>query len=472
MNHRKSLPPLRSRATRHNRRFRPTGGPNWLWFWIIMYLVSLPQQVRMNWLPLMEDLTSRVPQAGEGLMPLTVALRAVDIAGLVPSLILGLGLLSVVFPQLHGRRLERTYRLEDPPETASIREMQRYVAAQVPGSVLRANLLRSDGVAFVYPVGWRRSAIAVFGPMVKLWVRDRALAETVLSHEVAHICRGDFAVIGAGSRFRTLLDRWLVVISGAVLLPVGLVWTIDAVQFVLADGAGSRASYVGYKAVQLIRLAVPELMRVVAGLTLASLSTVLLPLASIWSAELMADAVAVGASDVECDGPRKEVRLRSFYRALGELAGTSSQRQWLADSLTHPTVKLRRLLARWSEHRVIRVARLLILPLATLVRGGLLLLRATVAYAGHLSSAQILARIMRHSQTYIETMMPVWWAMAGCLVVWPWLEPLWHTLWCPKTAAMPGVTYGGTGGHGAYGDCLLAAGLVAAWALLGSLLRA
>lgn len=404
---------------------QPVVGPDWLWFWLVLYLVSFPRQVVTVWLPMLQDLLSTRSGPGEALLPLTTVLRLANLAELVPLVLVALGVGSVALPKLRGRRLEARYGLGSPPDLVSVAEMQAFFAAKAPSVVLRANLLRSDVLALAYPRSMRRHAVAVFGPTVKLWVRDREVAEAILLHEAAHVCRGDALAVGAGSFFRFLLDRWLMIVVLLLVLPAVLVWSIDATRFLVADSLLTAEVRLGHKLLQVTTQALPILLRTMGGLVLGAASAVVLPLAATWSAELAADAAVVGAQDSR----------RPLLRALDTLTVAETWRDWLACGISHPTVQLRRVLVTHSASQVVRVLSVLALPLGYVARGAILLARAVLSYVGQLPPPELILRLKEHAQTYVAAIAPAWLAMGVYLLIWPWAGSRWTTLWCGRRAS-------------------------------------
>jgi Zn-dependent protease with chaperone function len=71
---------------------------------------------------------------------------------------------------------------------------------------VRCNLARQDRLVRSYAVGRHRARLAVFGPFVSLWRRDRAVAEAVLLHQIAHYRAGDYRIVGRLSPFLTFIS--------------------------------------------------------------------------------------------------------------------------------------------------------------------------------------------------------------------------------------------------------------------------
>ena len=154
--------------------------PPWLWFWLILYFLSIPGQIRF-YTPIVEDLFS-----------LNDLFGLVNVPGLLPSFVLFIGVLLIFFPTLRASYLERRFQLVEPDQSSpTLIEMKAFLEQHVPGIHIKTNMLRTDQLAFVYPLGYRNTGIALFGGLFKLWHSDRKTAEAVLLHEGA---RGEGAV--------------------------------------------------------------------------------------------------------------------------------------------------------------------------------------------------------------------------------------------------------------------------------------
>lgn len=60
---------------------------------------------------------------------------------------------------------------------------------------------------------YRRSALAIFGGLARLWRADREAAGTILLHEIGHYRQGDPLAQGAGAFFGEYLRRWPLIAS-------------------------------------------------------------------------------------------------------------------------------------------------------------------------------------------------------------------------------------------------------------------
>ena len=387
----------------------PSPAPPWLWFWLAVYLVTLPGQVP-RWRALGGHIHRLVGNRSEGLLNALAVLEA------VPLLVVLVGVVTILFPWLRGAWVERRFRLAVPAPAPVLDEIREVVDRHAPGLVVRTNLLRSDQLAFVYPLGYRAAALALFGGFVRLWRADRPAAEAVLLHELAHRRQGDALLVGAASLFRTLLERWLLLYLVLGLGPLVAIWTADrvvAVREILAlEALGVRTEpwgLVGHLARQFVGVFLPQLVRLSLALACWTASVIVLPLLAIWTAELAADRFVVQVQGTA--GP--------LARALGLVRGARSWWEWLLFRMSHPPVALRLLTARKAEAGRGLLLLVLLFPLGYVFRAVLLL---GLQMATHLETAPLpdLPRaLLAGAQTYLVTLAPVWLAMGAVLLVWP-----------------------------------------------------
>ena len=395
--------------------------PPWLWFWLIVYLITLPTQVTQVWLPMLQDVFARQPQPGEALIPFSFFFRFANFAELAPMVLVALGVLTVLVPRRRIRKIQQEYGLGDAPCIPAINEITEFLSQYAPGIVIKANVLRTDQLAFVYPLGYRTTAIALFGGIVKLWRQDRPAAEAVLLHEIAHYRQGDALVVRAGNFFTTLLDLWLPLLAGFVVVPISLVWGIDAIRFIFSDtGLMPLGAGIGYKINQLLTLFLPNLLLISLGLLLRTAATLSLPLIAIWCAELNADRFAAnvqGSPD-------------ALVRGMATLARPTSWGRWLVSQMSHPPSELRRALVLQAAQPMGLLLPLLLYPAAYLVRLILLLARVVTVYATYMPAAEIIRALIKNTGIYLQSNTPTWFAMAALLLVWPWLAGYWERFFC------------------------------------------
>lgn len=258
----------------------------------------------------------------------------------------------------------------------------------------------------------------LFGGLLKLWRGDRETAEAVLLHETAHHRQGDPAILGAGSLFEALLDRWLPLMVAGVVGPLLLVWGYDAAVFVL-DGSVA-GPILAHKAGQAVTLFGPRLVSVSLGLLLWAASVIALPLAGIWCAELNADRWAAARAPA------------GLVAAVTRLTSGSSWRRRLLFQMSHPPVALRRWAARQQGRLGGLLVVLLIFPVAYLARLLMLLARAALAYAASSPGAPAGQALLAHARGYLSGVAPLWLGFALVLLAWPMVSAGWERLFAGR----------------------------------------
>lgn len=407
-----------------HRRFSLKNLPPWLWFWLVAYALSLPYVLGM----IREGLVGLFAPAEAsseivGGLPLLVelAVRLASVAGIVPPLALLLGVLTVFVPWLRARYLEKRYRLtEQLPPAGAAAEIAGFLRAHAPGLRLRGNLLRTDQLAFVYPLGYRKTAMAVFGGLLKLWRSDRKAAEAVLLHEAAHYRNGDALMVGAGSLFEAVVRYSLLAYLIFLFVPQTLqivAQRITAVEEMFA-----------LEVVPLPSIALFTIGQIVFGLALVSLQAAtwalfaagifLLPLLAIWLAEFNADRFAAGT-----------LGTGNVLGALAKMPRPVSRWRWLLARLSHPPDGLRRWAASRSWTSGGTVVLLLLFPLAYLLR---LLIQSTWAIvtmaASFFEPGEIARQMMVNVGYALQNYERLWIFMALLIALWPFVTRPWQRL--------------------------------------------
>ena len=419
--------------------------PPWLWFWVVFFILSVPTlfgELAKTY----EDIvrTGQFSAKLHALNPeetrLEFLLYPAALLDVLPPAAMLLGLLVVLAPWLRRGYLERRFGLHDPPEDVQVlSDITSFVRARAAGLRVRCNLARGGDLAFVYPSGYGKTTLAVFGGLVKLWRTDRPAAEAVLLHEVAHYRAGDVVLIGAGSFFSGLF-RYMA--SGFILffllpqfvllvhiyvggyLEMREIWAQSHATEELLSGLGvsipatpPAPSYWEYVSTTLAAM-LGRYLFTSASFAMEVARFVVLPLAAIWTAELHADRAVV-----EQQGSAEPLR-----RGLA-LVGTGGRWwRWLLFRLSHPPVRLRLWIThRRHEHALAML--ILLFPLAYVLRLLILHARAMAMYvSADLPVSELLGQFTANSMTYFTTLMPVLWTMAFVLVAWPWLQPYWLRL--------------------------------------------
>lgn len=385
------------------RRLAPSGAqPPWLWLWLVLYLVSLPDLVE-GWRTQVAVVTGAETYYPElaGTTSLTV-LRLFGIVQLLPSLALLLGVALIFLPWLRGWWVRRRFRLIVDHRQA-VREMQDFVDSYAPGVLIRTNAVRSDRLARIYPTGWRSARIAVFGPLITLWRRDQEAAKTVLLHEIAHYRNGDQLIVGLGSPFVLMVNAWLPAFVVAGLVPLAVLFAQD---YPTATPLTAQ--------VVLLVTQVPRLL--------------LLPVVGLWLAELAADRFVVdlggGAALSRCVAGRTPGRTRWRLGVLGRLS--------------HPPAALRRWACRATRPHRRDVVLLATWPL--LGFGVLLIVLAGAVPAWLLlgySWSETWTEALTNSRTFLISWIPEWVLALALITAWPALSRLWTWLCTRQPLAPP-----------------------------------
>jgi hypothetical protein len=417
------------------------GAPPWLWFWIVLFLTSVPDL----WSALLEGSRQFIALERDGL----ARLRALDagygrfdilrVAGVVvdwlgPAIVVA-GVAVAMCPWLRRYYVERRYGVRDPssapPGFAAIRD---FIERNAPGTIVTVNLLRRE-TAFVYPLGYRRAAIAVCGGLYKLWQTDRPAAEAVLLHEMAHCRRGDFLVLGTGSPISSGLKYVFLFYLIFLALPQLMVSIADAISLrarLLAleqpvvsvggsvDMAGAvsrhyREQAWGHISGQLVMLASASLQFV---------RFLVLPLAGIWAAELNADHFVVVQQGSSA----------AIQRGLGSLSRSGWWWRWPLNAVTHPPRWLRRLSMRFRTLGLLNLVAILLI--AYFVRLAVMHAWASISYLFVLgfTTEQIASATLDNTRQYLAALFPVWLAMAALVAVWPWVFKPWEALFVNETS--------------------------------------
>ena len=193
--------------------------PPWLVVWVGWTVWDLPRFVD-SWRAMWAVTTGAVDPAVAG-QPWAWTIQLVQGTRLAVEVALVGSLAVLLVPALRGRWVEHRWRLgPSSPGAGAVAEITAFVQQEGAAVVLRWNLRRADQLAFAYPGGFRSPRLAVFAGLVKLWRSDRAAAEAVLRHELAHLVRGDHLAGGAGSPVPGLVRGAAPVVLGLALLPV------------------------------------------------------------------------------------------------------------------------------------------------------------------------------------------------------------------------------------------------------------
>ena len=414
--------------------------PPWLWFWMALYLLSLPDQMHV-WRTIWQNLGNLYPNSND-LIPLGFLLNTSTILEAVPLLVVFIGVITIFFPRVRAVRLERQFRLAEPMMAQpAVREICTFLGQHAPGIVVRTNLLRTDQLAFVYPLGYRQTAIALFGGIILLWRSDQRAARALLLHEIAHYRQGDALIVGAGSFFTALLERWFTLYLGLVVLPLILVLGYSRLVH-LHELSALRGLGVSFPVTDVLlhelklflHIFLPGIIFISCGLLFWTISVIILPLTGIWCAELNADRFAIVAMRQQPD---------DLLHALNKLPKVTSWWRWLFFCMSHPPTRVRRWAAILSRSQTGLIVLLLLFPLAYVGRLAVLMAWATTGHMMTKSGSEILLALGANAKTYLVTVAPVWLAMAVLLLLWPRIAIYWEWLFCRRRGTLSWTGYRG-----------------------------
>lgn len=428
------------------------GAPPWLWFWAVMFIINLPVSLQFR----LQTVSQGIDGIQRYASPFRFLLYPSALLDLLALAALTLGLLLVLFPRARAAYLEKKFSLKAPPLLPTLAQISEFVGAHAPGLLIKANLLRANQLAFVYPSGYRKAALALFGGMVRLWQTDRKAAEAVLLHEIAHYRRGDMLIVGMGSFLETLVRYALPCYLVLFLLPSILVNFDEHRRFLsgleesdrlireLEAITGARTASSG--PLERIEFYAKGYGWITAGYLFQLLAPLVLLLAGIWSAELNADRYAR-----ERQGESDAIR-----RALDSLSGKAEWWHWLLLHLSHPPVMLRRRFLNYRAQRALFWL-LMAFPLGHFILLAARHAHAITAYIAAGMASQLWSAGLANTRLFFVSYARSWFIISAILLLWPFLWSLWESLFTRERRAWGHSNY-----YGTYMLCSAATALVGA----------
>jgi Zn-dependent protease with chaperone function len=440
--------------------------PPWLWFWLVTYLLILPSVWVYHWQETIQPMLSPQPlPAGIGGPHTAIMLVLPGFTELLPIAMLLLGVLCVFMPHLRRRRVEHRYNLAPPSTvTPALKEIIEIVREYAPGVEVKVNLKRADQVAFTYATGYRRSEIAIFGGLLKLWRSDREAARAVLLHELGHCRHGDVLMVGAGSFFETLLDAWLPFLVVFFLVPSVVVYvgmSIGSLQehwqmaqqlneinrqaedinaqlrglgIEPVDVASQGHWVVGWLLLQarnFFTVELPGSISIIISLLVLTPVVIATPLMATWCAEFNADQFVVA----EQQSPEP------LLRGLALVSPSLSRWTWLTSRLSHPPTKLRQWMAQRGRTPKPLLVLLLLFPLTYVAKLILLNVRAIAALAIVFSPGEMLQTLLQANATGLRTLAPFLLGTGVVLLLYPKLAVVWERLFCQERRTANPASY-------------------------------
>jgi hypothetical protein len=380
--------------------------PPWMLLLLIGFAVSVPATAQY-WRQYIADLTGGGAYSADVISrPSFVLLRLDAMVQFVPTVVMVIGLLAVALPRVRAVIVERRLGLTEQrrPVIIQIEDFLREHGATVE---VRCNLVRQDRLARIYPAGWRRARLAVFGPFVALWRRDQPAAQAVLLHEVAHMRTGDQLFLGLGSPFVALANLWFPLLTVFGVLPLA---GFALVQYPTAQTLSAQ-----------LLLLLTQLPR-----------TLLLPVAALWLAELAADRYVI-----DC-GFQAEL-----LRALDTQDRHGGRYLRALTHLSHPPRALRLWAIRGGPSRDVTL--LASWPLLVLAQLLIILTSAIPAwFLAGLPGQQIIEAAVHNSGAFLADSARIWGPAAVLLLIWPVVARPWTRWWAGRAAGhsrMPNRTY-------------------------------
>ncbi len=396
--------------------------PPWLWLWLLfsLFLTFTNIDVRQSLIDFLTGTIVANSAHAENLTRFPWLYRIMNLVDLWPPMLFVLGALTALTPQLRAKYLEKRWRLKGdlsnlPPDLVA------FVRHAAPDLQIKTNLRRSDRQAFIYPLRYRKAAIAIFRPIVLLWYneRKRAEAKAILLHEIAHYQHGDALVVGEGSFLDIGLNWWLPIFLVFGLIPMIFLWAEQSINFVQSStGSGNLSPTLLHELIDALTIFLPGWLLILIEEILQTISLILLPLLAFWCIELNADQAVLSTLHSGED----------IIRALAQFKAPSSWQDRLFALATHPPRSLRRWIARNAGKREGIWLLLMSFPLAafSLLLGVVPLFIVQVSqesvFHNHTDLLQSLAVDIG---SILVNLAPLWGVTAIILLVWPLVNSFW-----------------------------------------------
>ncbi|WP_164888585.1 M48 family metalloprotease [Methanosarcina sp. MSH10X1] len=374
-------------------------------------------------------------------------LSLINVPRLIPSIVLFLGTLTVIAPQLRKYHLEKKYYLtEDYTRIPAILEIEEFLKKYAPDIIIKANFIRfRDESTFIYPLGYRKTAIAIPSKFIKSWRADRAGTEAVLLHEIGHYRNGDALILGTGSLFEITVKYSLTIVVFLYIIPLTLVTadqniilfydnlaSLFSTLHIMKDTGTPNSELLIYFVIQvkfiiftrgsyLLLVMLPERIMDLVFLLFLTLSTFIIPIIGIWCEELNADRFMLMS---------KRNDLETSLKTLEKLEDEKSLKSWLLSQVSHPPKALRHWMALHSCEKKSLLSFIFFFPLAYIIQLLILLIQALSSYTisyltGYLNMQEILEKLLNDLVTAMNRMSPYWLFFAILLLLWPLIAVYW-----------------------------------------------
>lgn len=418
--------------------------PPWLWAWFILYIYSLPylfEQWQGYYTNLFTNKEARFLGIEAYAFPLSSLLE------FIPSVVLFSGTLTVFAPYLRKYYIERKYYLtENYTRIPAIVEIEEFIKKYAPDIVIKANFTRFiDGNTFVYPLGYRKTAIAIPSKLIKSWRADREGTEAILLHETGHYRNGDALILGAGSFFEIVVKYSLIIVTLLYIIPTILVIADEYIVSsynsltilfstlnIMKDISTPNSKLWDYFIKQVAFLILSQgrnlflvtlpghIMNLITLLS-NTISIFILPIIGIWCEELNADRFMLMS---------KRNDLETSLKTLGKLKDEKSLKSWLLSQISHPPKSLRHWMALHSCEKKSLLVFLFLFPFAYIIQLLILLIQALSSYAisyltGYSNMQEILEELLNDLRTTMHIRSLLWLSFAIILLLWPLIAVYW-----------------------------------------------
>jgi Zn-dependent protease with chaperone function len=401
--------------------------PPWLWFWLLFYILSVPG----IFTALQPSLQGLLYGPGKTVLTQPSFLeRMTNVVDFIAPLTVLLGVVAIFFPWLRCARLTNKHSLTEisamPSATRqetldTLQEVSDFVQENAPGVRVVYWRDRVSDAAFIYPLGYRRVAIAVSSRLLDLWRTERDTARAILFHEIAHYRHGDTLIIGAGSLLKMVTEHWLLLFSFFFFLPVTLGLVIDEISSFREEIVlGSLSEVLAHHIQVLFTLELPLILSSFFASLFLTAALFTLVLVAIWCAELNADRFVVdttGSVDLLFDAQKRRMAPMSYWN-------------WLLARMSHPPRRMRKWIVQCSRGPVGLTIFLLLFPAAYFIRLLFLLLwsfsvQIAFLYNGSTIS-DIIGSLSVGTKYFLEAIASPWFVMTLLFLLWPTLARCWE----------------------------------------------
>jgi Zn-dependent protease with chaperone function len=386
----------------------------WLWFWLVTYILYVPAIFNNFIISPLQSIFFGDGRSALRSFFTEYSVRGVGVVELVPYIIVMLGIIFLLFPKQRAARLERKYRLKDI-DTEQLPEIRAFLECYAPKLKIKVNLAQMDQYAFVYPTGYRSFAIAIFGPLARLWRQDPEAAKAVLLHEVAHYRSGDGHIQGTGSLFTSYLRSWLLIFLVSLVLPLTLNLIKVSITAVFQFFREGFFTSIPGLLLGLVGTFIPSLILTLLSEFLGTLSIIFLPLMGIWIAEINADFYA---AQVVGDAG-------AVQRALRYVGKRPSFFIWLLRRMTHPPEFIRRVISGLRDGQLKLSIILMMIPLAYLARILIILVQLIVM---QMVNSYPIAVILNEFGKALSGLSGTLLFVVLLFLIWSWLAPRWQSI--------------------------------------------